>query len=141
MLSLVRAVVRTPCWRPATASLVSPFSTSTRLQARQGALHVSHLPETSLKWSRISIRRYQHLAPEPPKKPAASASKSPVPTPTPSGKVPGGDPENPTQSEQRRKDWRIIWKLLENVWPKNDWNTRGRVMFGLALLIGGKVGQ
>jgi hypothetical protein len=28
---------------------------------------------------------------------------------------------------------------MGNVWPRNDWNTRGRVLFGLALLVGGKV--
>ena len=28
---------------------------------------------------------------------------------------------------------------MGNVWPKNDWNTRGRVLFGLGLLVGGKV--
>lgn len=45
----------------------------------------------------------------------------------------------PTKSEQRRTDWTIISKLLENVWPRNDWKTRGTVIFGFVLLISGKV--
>lgn len=30
-------------------------------------------------------------------------------------------------------------KLLLNVWPKNDWRTRGAVLLGFAFLITGKV--
>ncbi|KIJ66850.1 hypothetical protein HYDPIDRAFT_85623 [Hydnomerulius pinastri MD-312] len=41
--------------------------------------------------------------------------------------------------EQRRNDWMIVRKLIGNVWPKDDWSTRGRVVLGFALLIGGKV--
>ncbi|KAI6125090.1 P-loop containing nucleoside triphosphate hydrolase protein [Pisolithus croceorrhizus] len=41
--------------------------------------------------------------------------------------------------EQRRKDWMVVQKLMENVWPKNDWSTRGRVILGFALLISAKV--
>ncbi|KAL4066863.1 P-loop containing nucleoside triphosphate hydrolase protein [Scleroderma citrinum] len=44
-----------------------------------------------------------------------------------------------TDREQRKKDWIVIRKLMENVWPKNDWGTRGRVILGFALLISGKV--
>ena len=44
-----------------------------------------------------------------------------------------------TTREQRKKDWLVVRKLLENVWPKNDWGTRGRVILGFALLISGKV--
>lgn len=52
------------------------------------------------------------------------------------------DPPNPVitdQAEQRRKDWIAVRRLMENVWPKNDWGTRGRVILGFALLISGKV--
>ncbi|KAF9810015.1 hypothetical protein IEO21_07170 [Rhodonia placenta] len=44
-----------------------------------------------------------------------------------------------SQAEQRRKDWSIVKKLAENIWPKNDWSTRGRVILGLGLLITGKL--
>ena len=36
-------------------------------------------------------------------------------------------------------DWGIIKKLIQHVWPKNDWGTKQRVLLALALLIGGKV--
>lgn len=48
-------------------------------------------------------------------------------------------PERVTAKEQRRKDWMVVRKLIGNVWPKDDWNTRVRVVFGFALLISGKV--
>lgn len=78
----------------------------------------------------ISSRGTQSLAPQTAKTPVA-----PQPPPPP----PGANSDNPTQAEQRKQDWKIIWRLMGNVWPKNDWNTRGRVLFGLGLLVGGKV--
>lgn len=36
-------------------------------------------------------------------------------------------------------DFKIISKLLENVWPKGDWKTRGTVVAGFILLIAGKI--
>jgi ABC transporter ATM len=77
------------------------------------------------------VRCYQNLAPETTKTPATKQPSSPAPPK-------GSDPENPTQAEQRKQDWKIIWKLMGNVWPKNDWSTRGRVLLGLGLLVGGK---
>ncbi|PCH39371.1 nucleoside triphosphate hydrolase protein [Wolfiporia cocos MD-104 SS10] len=44
-----------------------------------------------------------------------------------------------TQSEQRKKDWSIVKKLAENLWPKDDWSTRVRVILGFGLLISGKL--
>ncbi|KAF9243531.1 P-loop containing nucleoside triphosphate hydrolase protein [Melanogaster broomeanus] len=60
-------------------------------------------------------------------------------------KRPDAAPNSPTESdhvsakEQRRQDWMVVRNLLRNVWPKDDWSTRGRVVLGFALLIGGKV--
>ena len=51
----------------------------------------------------------------------------------------GGAPSRTTAREQRRKDWTVVRKLMENVWPKDDWGTRGRVILGFTLLITGKV--
>lgn len=45
----------------------------------------------------------------------------------------------PTAKEQRKIDLGIIKRLMVNVWPKNDWKTRGTVLLGFGLLIGGKV--
>ncbi|KAF5363195.1 hypothetical protein D9758_008316 [Tetrapyrgos nigripes] len=41
--------------------------------------------------------------------------------------------------EERRNNWKIIRRLMANVWPKNDWKTRGTVILGFVLLISGKV--
>ncbi|KAJ7592656.1 P-loop containing nucleoside triphosphate hydrolase protein [Mycena floridula] len=84
---------------------------------------------------RFSIRSYQQRAEHsatPPKVPAESVSPSPQPK----------DPlqlVNVSKAEQRRSDWTVIKKLLENVWPKNDWKTRGTVILGFGFLISGKV--
>lgn len=48
-------------------------------------------------------------------------------------------PERVTAKEQRRRDWLVVRKLIGNVWPKDDWSTRFRVVLGFGLLIGGKV--
>jgi hypothetical protein len=50
-----------------------------------------------------------------------------------------GDSDVVSQAEQRRTDWSVIRKLLQHVWPRNDWYTRGRVLLGFGLLISGKV--
>ncbi|KAM0791593.1 Iron-sulfur clusters transporter atm1, mitochondrial [Microbotryomycetes sp. NB124-2] len=44
-----------------------------------------------------------------------------------------------SDKEQTRKDWEIIKTLLPNVWPKNDWGTKTRVLVALGLLVGGKL--
>jgi hypothetical protein len=44
-----------------------------------------------------------------------------------------------TNAEQRRRDWAIVRRLAVHIWPKSDWGTRGRVVLGVGLLIGGKV--
>lgn len=40
--------------------------------------------------------------------------------------------------EQRKKDWSIMRKMMEHMWPR-DWGVRSRVILGLGLLVGGKV--
>lgn len=44
-----------------------------------------------------------------------------------------------TEKEQSRRDWEIIKKLIPNIWPKNDWGTKTRVLVAVGLLVGGKV--
>ncbi|GEM09995.1 mitochondrial ABC transporter ATM [Rhodotorula toruloides] len=50
-----------------------------------------------------------------------------------------GKEETVSDKEQTRRDWDIIKKLLPNVWPKNDWGTKTRVLLAVGLLIGGKL--
>ena len=140
MFSLARVTIRSPCCGRPSPMIAFAFPSRLRLRTFHKVLHVtspccSSSPKPSLPLSTyLSTRRYQNLAPEPTKAPPSTQ-----PPPPPSGRTLKDDSENPTPAEQRRKDWRIIWRLMENVWPKNDWNTRGRVLFGLGLLVGGKV--
>lgn len=76
-------------------------------------------------------RSYQQMASPPPKKddpPKQAVEKRAV------------ESESVTAKEQRQTDWRIIKTLVKHVWPKNDWKTRGTVVFGFGLLISSKVG-
>lgn len=43
-----------------------------------------------------------------------------------------------TVREQRKRDWSIMHKMMEHMWPQ-DWGVRSRVVLGLGLLVGGKV--
>ncbi|KAH6913480.1 iron-sulfur clusters transporter ATM1 [Coprinopsis sp. MPI-PUGE-AT-0042] len=71
--------------------------------------------------------------------PTPDAPKSTKAPATPAKPTSDLAPENPTKSEQRRSDWAIIKRLMTNVWPKNDWRTRGTVLFGFILLVSAKV--
>ncbi|KAF9444453.1 iron-sulfur clusters transporter ATM1 [Macrolepiota fuliginosa MF-IS2] len=72
------------------------------------------------------VRLFQDLARDAPK----SQSK---PTPKPD------EDKEPTKAEQRKSDWTIVKQLFANVWPKDDWRTRGTVLLGFVLLISAKL--
>lgn len=118
--------------RPTLADNVSRLpsllsSCSSRQEHARGAL------------KRIHFRNFQHLAqPQPPAK-AEPQTPQPGPSSAPPKQDLGGDAVHITQAEQRRRDWEIIRKLTQNLWPKGDYKTRGRVVFGFGLLVGGKV--
>ncbi|KAI0258101.1 iron-sulfur clusters transporter ATM1 [Gloeopeniophorella convolvens] len=44
-----------------------------------------------------------------------------------------------SNAEQRRRDWAIVRRLAVHIWPSGDWATRGRVVLGVTLLVGGKL--
>ena len=101
-------------------------------------------PRTTLRPSLICYRGSQQSAPptqtsgsaqptppNPPPEPAAKATQSLPPATS--------DSEHISLAEQRKKDWSIVKRLAENIWPKGDWTTRSRVILGFGLLIGGKV--
>ncbi|KAL6298081.1 P-loop containing nucleoside triphosphate hydrolase protein [Sparassis latifolia] len=109
-----------------------------RLLARPCQISAVHrsIPKFSSRsaFPNLQARLTQNLAHQPAKHrsvPPKAVAKSPADL--------GHDPVHLTQSEQRRKDWQIVKRLAENIWPKNDWGTRGRVLFGFALLISGKL--
>jgi hypothetical protein len=78
-----------------------------------------------------------------PRRTFKSLSSDPPPIAQPTTKTPPkdlvGGAEHVTQAEQRKSDWKIIKRLMVHVWPKDDWKTRGTVLFGFGLLVGGKV--
>jgi ABC transporter ATM len=83
---------------------------------------------SGLPWNACRARLFGNMAgPKEPPKPEQPKSE------------PKLLPDNPTRAEQRRTDWTIIKRLLTNVWPKNDWKTRGTVLFGFMLLVSAKV--
>ncbi|KAJ3822343.1 P-loop containing nucleoside triphosphate hydrolase protein [Lentinula raphanica] len=49
------------------------------------------------------------------------------------------EPSQVTAAQERRSNWKIVKNLMVNVWPKNDWRTRGTVILGFVFLISGKV--
>ena len=69
------------------------------------------------------------------------SSSSPAATPSSSNAA--ISPDTPSQAvsekEQTWTDWAIIKKLAVNIWPKNAFQTKVRVVGALALLVGGKV--
>ncbi|TFK27436.1 iron-sulfur clusters transporter ATM1 [Coprinopsis marcescibilis] len=76
------------------------------------------------------------MAREPPPEQPKSGPTAVKPPPE---KAPADSSSNPTPEQQRRTDWTIIKRLMTNVWPKNDWKTRGTVVVGFVLLISAKV--
>ena len=62
--------------------------------------------------------------------------------PTPNDRKGGSESAAPAMEvavqEQREKDWNIMRKMMEHMWPQ-DWGVRSRVVLGLGLLVGGKV--
>ena len=87
-----------------------------------------------------SYRTYQSLSrPSEPSSPS-QPTKNPSPASTLAQVDLGSQTVHISNAAQRTKDWKIIKKLLINIWPPNDWGVRGRVVLGMGLLIAGKVG-
>ncbi|GJE89843.1 ABC transporter ATP-binding protein/permease [Phanerochaete sordida] len=91
------------------------------------------------------LRSFQHLAQnsdkETPKAtPQATQAAVPKPPPLPSPpKSTSDDAVHISLKQQRKNDWEIIKRLSGNLWPKDDWSTRGRVVVGMGFLVAGKV--
>ncbi|KAG5644185.1 Iron-sulfur clusters transporter atm1, mitochondrial [Asterophora parasitica] len=134
------------CVRRATHLLPSLGGVTATANSRQAVRNI-HIPRWKSQLSSKQLLRYptpliratsrrtfQHLAPKP-EEASPDPKRSTQPKTAP-GEVKSVDP---TAKEQRRTEWRIVKQLLGNVWPKNDWKTRGTVLLGFSLLIGGKV--
>ncbi|KAF5359697.1 hypothetical protein D9756_003573 [Leucocoprinus leucothites] len=76
--------------------------------------------------------------------PSCSRTNSPLksaekPKANPKQGSPKEEVQYPTKAEQRRNDWIIVKQLFADVWPKDDWRTRGTVLLGFVLLISAKL--
>ncbi|KAI0366152.1 P-loop containing nucleoside triphosphate hydrolase protein [Pilatotrama ljubarskyi] len=111
------------------------FSTSSYSRILPAASDRTRTCIVSRESRRVYGRYFQHLA-LPPQKTGTAA---PQPPKTQAKEDLGGDAVHVSQAEQRKRDWNIVRKLTENLWPKDDWKTRGRVLFGFGLLVGGKL--
>jgi hypothetical protein len=126
--SLVRAfwqqaAVRSgPCQR-----LRAGFSTSALLPP------LFPSPQSPQRQTPRRFRGFRHLTHQPnnTSQSTTATRESPPPAPSPVASI--------TNAEQRRRDWAIVRRLAVHIWPKDDWGTRGRVVLGVGLLIGGKV--
>ncbi|KAJ7234198.1 P-loop containing nucleoside triphosphate hydrolase protein [Mycena haematopus] len=91
----------------------------------------------------ICRARWQPQAPRPLRYPPLSRPIQDLVSPSPQKKnglaKPSGESEIVAAKEKGRTDWEIVRTLLTHVWPKNDWKTRGTVVFGFALLISSKL--
>ena len=131
-----------PCW--------SRISVSVAYTRAVGRFHGRTFPASRLvgpgKWSTSSIcvvrpgcRQFQHLASQPSKPPQQEPAK-----PTEKSEVKSSPPDGAVHlsvAQQRKNDWAIIKRLSGNLWPKNDWGTRSRVILGMGLLVAGKVSR
>ncbi|KAI0748288.1 P-loop containing nucleoside triphosphate hydrolase protein [Daedaleopsis nitida] len=114
--------------------------------ARPIGLRAAYLPRPRYglaALARTQTRLYQHLAQQQ-KADLSPPTTGTLPRPSLPGNAQpkqdlGGEAVHITQSEQRQRDWNIVRKLAENLWPKDDWKTRGRVVLGFGLLISGKL--
>ena len=128
-------IIRPQHWAHALRALGRTSRPQTASRLSQNLL-CRHPPTYSPVLSSISRRHLQQQA-------APTAKSAQLPAAAPAKPAPaqdlGGDAVHVTQAEQRKKDWSIIKKLLINIWPPNDWGTKGRVILGFGLLISGKV--
>ena len=99
------------------------------------SVSVNSIPFTRPCLFQPQFRHFKAFSNTPPK-------STPPPPPLAPGPGPGPPPSlEPTLAQQRKSDWAIIKRLLENVWPRGDWKTRGTVLFSFGLLVGSKVCQ
>ncbi|TDL20752.1 P-loop containing nucleoside triphosphate hydrolase protein [Rickenella mellea] len=116
------------------------FASSRKLSLVDLCAYKPHKPLHSPPRTRLvcprshTTRFYQNLAGPPPPKPLEKSTKTPQP-PQPTEPDLGNRPVHISASEQRKKDWSIIRKLIVNIWPPNDWGVRGRVILGFGLLV------
>ena len=114
-------------------SLTRPTSFATTSKPPSKAPRLSH-PIRSFTTSQ------SRLVP-PPATTTASPSTNPANAPLLPNKSIDPDAVSKIVSEksQAKTDWTIIKKLAVNIWPKESFSTKARVVGALVLLVGGKV--
>ncbi|KAI0081011.1 P-loop containing nucleoside triphosphate hydrolase protein [Panus rudis PR-1116 ss-1] len=137
-MSTLRGAQR--CARSALPALARSVGTSTRTTvglrpffAFSGCRPIGQYGVGS-QWK--GVRHFQHLAQ---KDGGKQATETVTKAPGNPKAAPAKDDIHISVAEQRRKDWAIIKRLAKHIWPRNDWNTKARVLLGFALLITGKL--
>ncbi|OCH86471.1 P-loop containing nucleoside triphosphate hydrolase protein [Obba rivulosa] len=85
--------------------------------------------------SKTNARLFQNLSQQP-SKPQADKPPPAAVQATPKSR---DDSSQVSNAEQRSRDWNILKRLARNIWPRNDWSTRSRVLLGFGLLVVGKL--
>jgi len=96
-------------------------------EAKKGLTYKAEHQTTPAEPTTLSTSTHASSTSKPPTSPLDSSSSSP------------SHDSIPTNAQQRRTDWRIIKRLMINVWPRNDWKTRLTVLGGFGLLVSAKV--
>ncbi|KAJ3993728.1 P-loop containing nucleoside triphosphate hydrolase protein, partial [Lentinula boryana] len=109
------AYCRLSCWRPPS--------------------NIRYHKTLSTRKGRIGHRFFQNLASQNEQK---AQKNVPASASTPGHSNPL-EPPQVTAAQERRSNWRMVKNLMVNVWPRNDWKTRGTVILGFAFLVSGKV--
>lgn len=134
VLRLTRAWARVPC-RPCQYS---------RILVPDRVLANANVFTRHSKTSQTSQRRsFQHLAQgkDAPTSPKTASTTTAAPPAKSAAKPPpsSDDVVHVSISQQRKNDWNIVKRLSGELWPKDDWSTRARVVLGMGLLVSGKV--
>ncbi|KAH9921201.1 P-loop containing nucleoside triphosphate hydrolase protein [Epithele typhae] len=122
---------------PSVSFAFAPVSTRSLLRPLH-PVRLKGTPAPRRAFNATHCRRQNTPTPSTPK-PVTARLPSPPTNATPTRQDLGGDAVHITQSEQRSRDWHIIKRLTRNLWPKDDYKTRARVVLGVGLLVGGKV--
>ena len=156
-----RAASRQP-QRLASFFFSAPTSSSSR-HASRPAVQLARTPPLGIAgWRAFSTSACAWQADHHQRSPAPSTPKSPHTQPAASQSTSATAPPPPQQQQQQQqqqqkassdvaseralsdqeqtsRDWEIVRRLVPNIWPANDWHTKGRVLLAVALLVGGKL--
>ncbi|OCF35176.1 iron-sulfur clusters transporter ATM1, mitochondrial [Kwoniella heveanensis CBS 569] len=134
------------CNAPTTLSTASLSSlrhalrnvTSSELRGRARSHRLGPLSIRAPQASSFSTSSRRATPPPAPHTSASAPSASSI-SPPKNAVNPDASPKDVSSQAQDKTDWRIIVKLAENIWPKNNSKVKIRVLGALTLLVAGKI--